>query len=153
MLREWLDHRKDVLVRRSQLRLAEIARRLEILDGYLVAYLNLDEVIRIIREEDEPKPALMARFTLTDMQAEAILNMRLRALRKLEEMEIRGEHEKLTKEQKALKALLKSDDEQWATISEEIKGVKAKFSKKTPLGRAAPTSRRPPRSTSSSSSR
>ena len=93
MLREWLDHRKEVLVRRSNFRLAEIARRLEILDGYLIAYLNLDEVIRIIREEDEPKPALMARFTLTDIQAEAILNMRLRALRKLEEMEIRSEHE------------------------------------------------------------
>jgi topoisomerase-4 subunit A len=135
VLREWLDHRKDVLVRRSNFRLGEIARRLEILEGYLVAYLNLDEVIRIIREEDEPKPALMARFKLTDNQAEAILNMRLRALRKLEEMEIRGEHQKLTKEQKALNALLKSDDEQWATISEEIKAVKEKFSKKTSLGR------------------
>ena len=92
-------------------------------------------MIRIIREEDEPKPALIARFTLTDNQAEAILNMRLRALRKLEEMEIRGEHQKLTQEQKALNALLKSDDDQWATISEEIKAVKEKFSKKTPLGR------------------
>jgi topoisomerase-4 subunit A len=71
----------------------EIARRLEILGGYLIAYLNLDEVIRIIREEDEPKPALMKRFDLTDTQAEAILNMRLRALRKLEEMEIRRENE------------------------------------------------------------
>jgi topoisomerase-4 subunit A len=135
VLREWLDHRKDVLVRRSNFRLAEIARRLEILEGYLVAYLNLDEVIRIIREEDEPKPALMARFTLTDNQAEAILNMRLRALRKLEEMEIRGEHQKLLKEQKGLKALLKSDEEQWAKIAEEIKSVKEKYSKKTPLGR------------------
>jgi topoisomerase IV subunit A len=135
VLREWLDHRKEVLVRRSNFRLAEIARRLEILDGYLIAYLNLDEVIRIIREEDEPKPALISRFTLTDTQAEAILNMRLRALRKLEEMEIRGEHGKLVKEQKALKALLKSDEEQWAKISEEIKAVKEKYSKKTPLGR------------------
>ena len=135
VLREWLDHRKDVLVRRSNFRLGEIARRLEILEGYLVAYLNLDEVIRIIREEDEPKSALMARFKLTDNQAEAILNMRLRALRKLEEMEIRGEHQKLTREQKALNELLKSDDDQWATISEEIKAVKEKFSKKTPLGR------------------
>ncbi|MCA3575034.1 MAG: DNA topoisomerase IV subunit A [Aestuariivirga sp.] len=135
VLREWLDHRKDVLVRRSNFRLAEIARRLEILEGYLVAYLNLDEVIRIIREEDEPKPALIARFTLTDNQAEAILNMRLRALRKLEEMEIRGEHAKLVKEQKALNALLKSDEEQWSKISDEIRSVKEKFSKKTPLGR------------------
>jgi topoisomerase-4 subunit A len=135
VLREWLDHRKDVLVRRSNFRLAEIARRLEILDGYLIAYLNLDEVIRIIREEDEPKPALISRFTLTDTQAEAILNMRLRALRKLEEMEIRGEHGKLVKEQKALNALLKSDEEQWVKISDEIKSVKEKYSKKTPLGR------------------
>jgi topoisomerase IV subunit A len=103
ILREWLDHRKDVLVRGTNFRLGEIARRLEILEGYLIAYLNLDEVIRIIREEDEPKPALMKRFKLTDNQAEAILNMRLRALRKLEEMEIRTEHDKLTKEQKGLK--------------------------------------------------
>ena len=135
VLREWLDHRKDVLVRRSRFRLAEIARRLEILEGYLVAYLNLDEVIRIIREEDEPKQVLMATFKLTDNQAEAILNMRLRSLRKLEEMEIRGEHAKLVKEQKGLNALLKSEDEQWAKISEEIKAVKEKFSKKTVLGR------------------
>ena len=92
VLKEWLDHRKEVLVRGTNFRLGEIARRLEILEGYLIAYLNLDEVIRIIREEDEPKPALIARFTLTDNQAEAILNMRLRALRKLEEMEIRNEH-------------------------------------------------------------
>jgi topoisomerase IV subunit A len=135
VLREWLDHRKDVLVRRSNFRLAEIARRLEILEGYLIAYLNLDEVIRIIREEDEPKPALMARFSLTDTQTEAILNMRLRALRKLEEMEIRNEHAKLVKEQKGLKALLKSDEEQWAKISDEIRTVKEKYSKKTVLGR------------------
>ena len=94
-LREWLDHRKEVLVRRSQFRLGEIIRRLEILGGYLVAYLNLDAVIKIIREEDEPKPALIKRFKLTDNQAEAILNMRLRALRKLEEMEIRREHDAL----------------------------------------------------------
>ena len=135
VLREWLDHRKEVLVRRSNFRLAEIVRRLEILEGYLVAYLNLDEVIRIIREEDEPKPALITRFTLTGEQAEAILNMRLRALRKLEEMEIRSERDKLVKEQKGLKGLLRSDEEQWARISEEIKAVKEKFSKKTKLGR------------------
>ncbi len=135
VLREWLQHRKTVLVRRTNFRLAEIARRLEILGGYLIAYLNLDEVIRIIREEDEPKPALMKRFKLTDNQAEAILNMRLRALRKLEEMEIRTENGNLTKEQKGLNALLKSDDQQWQQISEEIKAVKEKFSKKTPLGK------------------
>src|SRR5690606_5238834 len=88
----WLEHRKDVLVRRTGHRLEQIARRLEILDGYIVAYLNLDEVIRIIREDDEPKASLMARFKLTEGQAEAILNMRLRSLRKLEEMELRSEH-------------------------------------------------------------
>ena len=91
VLSEWLDHRKDVLVRRSNFRLGKIAERLEVLGGYLIAYLNLDEVIRIIREEDEPKAVMMARFELTDMQVEAILNMRLRALRKLEEFEIRKE--------------------------------------------------------------
>ena len=135
VLREWLQHRKTVLVRRTNFRLAEIARRLEILGGYLIAYLNLDEVIRIIREEDEPKPALIKRFKLTDNQAEAILNMRLRALRKLEEMEIRTENGNLIKEQKGLNALLKSDDQQWQQISEEIKAVKEKFGKKTPLGK------------------
>ena len=117
VLREWLQHRKTVLVRRTNFRLAEIARRLEILGGYLIAYLNLDEVIRIIRKEDEPKPALIKRFKLTDNQAEAILNMRLRALRKLEEMEIRTENDGLIKEQKGLNALLKSDDQQWQQIS------------------------------------
>jgi topoisomerase-4 subunit A len=135
VLREWLDHRKEVLVRRSNFRLGEIVRRLEILEGYLVAYLNLDEVIRIIREEDEPKPSLMGRFSLTDTQAEAILNMRLRALRKLEEMQIRTEHDRLSREQKGLKALLKSEDEQWQRIAAEIREVKEMFSKKTPLGR------------------
>ena len=135
VLREWLDHRKEVLVRRSNFRLGEIVRRLEILEGYLVAYLNLDEVIRIIREEDEPKPSLMGRFSLTDTQAEAILNMRLRALRKLEEMQIRTEHDRLSREQKGLKALLKSEDEQWQRIAAEIREVKETFSKKTPLGR------------------
>jgi topoisomerase IV subunit A len=134
VLREWLDHRKEVLQRKTNFRLTEIARRLEILGGYLIAYLNLDEVIRIIREEDEPKPSLMKAFKLSDTQAEAILNMRLRALRKLEEMEIRNEHGKLTKEQGALNALLKSDDQQWSTISDDIKAVKETYSKKTKLG-------------------
>ena len=134
VIREWLDHRKEVLQRKSNFRLAEIARRLEILGGYLIAYLNLDEVIRIIREEDEPKTSLMKRFKLTDNQAEAILNMRLRALRKLEEMEIRTEHDKLTKEQGDLNKLLKSDDAQWETVSSEVKSIKETFSKKTKLG-------------------
>jgi topoisomerase IV subunit A len=135
VLREWLDHRKNVLVRGTNFRLSEIARRLEILEGYLIAYLNLDEVIRIIREEDEPKPALMKRFKLNDTQAEAILNMRLRALRKLEEMEIRTEHDKLTREQKGLKGLLKSDDDQWSRIADDIRRVKETYNKKTSLGR------------------
>ena len=135
VLQEWLNHRKDVLKRKTKHRLGEIGRRLEILGGYLIAYLNLDEVIRIIREEDEPKPSLMRAFKLTDVQAEAILNMRLRALRKLEEMEIRTEHEALTKEQKSLNALLASDERQWASISDDIKAMKERFSKKTPLGR------------------
>jgi topoisomerase-4 subunit A len=130
----WLEHRKIVLVRRSNFRLDKIAKRLEVLEGYLKAYLNLDEVIRIIREEDEPKPALIKRFKLTDNQAEAILNMRLRSLRKLEEMEIRGEHKELTAEQKELKALVKSDGKLWERVSEEIRQVKATFGPKTKLG-------------------
>ncbi|MBX3504296.1 MAG: DNA topoisomerase IV subunit A [Parvibaculum sp.] len=133
-LRAWLEHRKDVLVRRSNFRLDKIEKRLEVLEGYLKAYLNLDEVIRIIREEDEPKPALIKRFKLTDNQAEAILNMRLRSLRKLEEMEIRGEHKELTAEQKNLKALVKSDAKQWERVSEEIKDVRNTFGPKTKLG-------------------
>ena len=133
-LRAWLEHRKEVLVRRSNFRLDKIEKRLEVLEGYLKAYLNLDEVIRIIREEDEPKPALIKRFKLTDNQAEAILNMRLRSLRKLEEMEIKGEHKKLTGEQKELKALVRSDAKQWERVGEEIKEVKATFGPKTKLG-------------------
>ena len=127
VLRSWLDHRHEVLQRRTNHRLGAIARRLEILDGYLIAYLNLDEVIRIIREEDEPKPSLMERFGLTDTQAEAILNMRLRALRRLEEMEIRKEHKKLSAEQKKLQALMKSEAARWATIAEEIESMRARF--------------------------
>ncbi len=100
LLLEWLDHRKEVLVRKSRFRLDKIEARLEILDGYLIAYLNLDEVIRIIREEDEPKTHLMKTFDLSDVQAEAILNMRLRALRKLEEQTIRTEHKELVAERK-----------------------------------------------------
>ncbi|MGB6086854.1 DNA topoisomerase IV subunit A, partial [Parvibaculum sp.] len=130
----WLEHRKNVLVRRSNFRLDKIAKRLEVLEGYLNAYLNLDEVIRIIREEDEPKPALIKRFKLTDNQAEAILNMRLRSLRKLEEMEIRGEHKELSAEQKELKALVKSEGKQWERVSDEIRQVKATFGPKTKLG-------------------
>jgi len=133
-LRAFLDHRHEVLERRSRHRKAEIERRLEILDGYLIAYLNLDEVIRIIREADEPKPALMKRFGLTDTQAEAILNMRLRALRRLEEIEIRTEHEKLSAEQKSIEALLASEPKRWTAIGREIAEMKKKFGGETKLG-------------------
>jgi topoisomerase-4 subunit A len=139
VLRSWLDHRHVVLVRRSQHRLDAIARRLEILDGYLIVYLNLDEVIRIVREEDHPKQALIATFSLTDMQAEAILNMRLRALRKLEEMEIRKEHKKLSTEQKALQGLLGSDTKRWNKIAEEIEATRVKFGEETEIGRRRTT--------------
>ncbi|HEY6982278.1 DNA topoisomerase IV subunit A [Reyranella sp.] len=134
-LQAFLDHRREVLVRRSTFRLAEIERRLEILDGYLVAYLNLDRLIKIIREEDEPKPKMIRAFRLTDLQAEAILNMRLRALRRLEEFEIKGEHKKLTVERKELKALLKEEKLQWQAISAEVQEIKAKFGSKTALGK------------------
>ncbi|XKM39458.1 DNA topoisomerase IV subunit A [Rhizobium ruizarguesonis] len=135
VLKEWLDHRREVLQRRSRFRLAAIDRRLEILSGLLVAYLNIDEVIRIIREEDEPKPVMMARWDLTDNQVEAILNMRLRALRKLEEFEIRKEFDGLTKEKGEIEALLSSDDKQWQTVAWEIGEVKKKFAKATEVGR------------------
>jgi topoisomerase-4 subunit A len=134
VLREWLDHRKDVLVRRSNHRLGVIARRLEVLGGYLIAYLNIDDVIAIIRNEDEPKAVLMSRFELTDVQAEAILNMRLRALRKLEEFEIRKEHDALSEEKAGLEALLGSDEAQWTHIAGEIRDTRDKFGKKTELG-------------------
>ncbi|MGK7862392.1 DNA topoisomerase IV subunit A [Falsiroseomonas sp. E2-1-a4] len=135
VLRSWLDHRHVVLVRRSEHRLAAIARRLEILDGYLIVYLNLDEVIRIVREEDKPKDALMATFGLNETQANAILDMRLRALRKLEEMEIRKEHTKLSREQAKLRGLLTSEAKRWATIADEVRATRDKFGQATTLGR------------------
>jgi topoisomerase-4 subunit A len=133
VLQAWLDHRHEVLIRVSRHRQAAIERRLEILDGYLAVFLNLDEVIRIIREEDEPKPALMKRFELTDLQAESILNMRLRSLRRLEEMEIRKEHKALTKELKDLQSLLSNDRQRWKRIAEDIAKTREAFGK-PPLG-------------------
>ena len=133
-LRAWLEHRKDVLVRRGRFRLDQIARRLEVLDGYIVAYLNLDEVIRIIREEDEPKPVLIATFNLTDNQAEAILNMRLRSLRKLEEMELRQEHKTLSDERDHLETLLGSERRQWGELTKQVGELKKEYGKDTPLG-------------------
>ncbi len=135
VLTAFIHHRHDVLDRRTQHRLEKIAARLEVLEGYLAVYLNLDKVIRIIRTEDEPKPALVKAFKLTDVQADAILNMRLRALRKLEEMEIRSEHAGLVKERGALERLLKSDTLKSARLIEEVKAVDAKFGLKTELGK------------------
>ncbi len=135
VLRAFLDHRMEVLERRSRHRLDKINRRLEILAGYLIAFLNLDEVIRIIREEDEPKAALIARFALTETQAEAILNMRLRSLRKLEEMEIRKEDAALTAERDRLVGLLADPTGRWAAIADEIAGIARQFGGDTDLGR------------------
>ena len=134
-LQAFLDHRREVLIRRSTFRLAEIERRLEILDGFLIAYLNIDKLIKIIREQDEPKPIMMRTFKLSDLQAESILNMRLRALRRLEEFEIKGEHKKLSSERKDLKALLKDEKQQWGKISDEVQETKTKFGAKTKIGK------------------
>ena len=134
VLRQWLEHRIDVLVRRSQFRLKKIEHRLEVLDGYLVAYLNLDEVIRIVRFEDDPKQKLIARFKLTEIQADSILNLRLKSLSRLEEVEIKAEHDKLSGQRRELQQLLKSDDLQWERITEEVKATRERYSKKTELG-------------------
>jgi topoisomerase IV subunit A len=131
----WLAHRREVLLRRSQFRLGQIEHRLVVLGGYLVAYLNLDKVIKIIRNEDEPKPVLMKTFKLSDVQADAILNMRLRNLRKLEEIEIKREDKELRAERKSLKELIGSEKEQWKKVAEEIKSVRTKFGPKTALGK------------------
>jgi topoisomerase IV subunit A len=138
VLREWLDHRRDVLVR-SKHRLAEIEHRLEVLGGFLVAYLNLDKVIKIIRKEDEPKPVLMKTFKLSEVQADAILNMRLRNLRRLEEMEIRAEEKALREERARVKALIGSTPQQWKTVAGEIKKVRETFGPKTDLGKRRTT--------------
>jgi topoisomerase-4 subunit A len=135
VLQAFLDHRHEVLKRRAKHRLEKIAARMEVLEGYLVAYLNLDAVIKIIREEDEPKQRLMKRFKLTDGQAEAILNMRLRSLRRLEEMEIKGEHKALATEQTELNKLLKSEKGRWAKIADEIAEIRKQFGAKTQDGK------------------
>ncbi|MEO1457932.1 MAG: DNA topoisomerase IV subunit A [Pseudomonadota bacterium] len=132
VLLAWLDHRRVVLQRRTRHRLAKIATRLEVLEGYIIAFLNLDRVIEIIRTEDEPKPALMAEdwggeVYLTEPQAEAILNMRLRSLRRLEEMELRAERDRLLEEQGTLEALLADDGAQWDSIAGQIRDMKARF--------------------------
>ena len=128
-LLEWIDHRLVVLQRRSRYRLGKIASRLEVLEGYLVVYLNLDEVIAIIREEDNPKTRLMERFGLTENQANAILDMRLRSLRTLEEMEIRGEREKLEEEKTGLTSLLADEDQQRRSVARDVKSLKTDFAR------------------------
>ena len=134
-LREWLDHRREVLLRSSRHRLAEIKHRLEMLDGYLIAYLNIDLVIKIIRKEDEPKPVLMKRFKLSDVQATAILDMRLRNLRKLEEFEIKREHKELKEEKAGVEKLIGSPARQWKSIGGDIKKVRDAYGPTTALGR------------------
>ncbi|GJD68987.1 DNA topoisomerase IV subunit A [Methylobacterium gnaphalii] len=143
-LREWIDHRRVVLQRRSTYRLGQIDRRLEILGGLLIVYLDLDEVIRIIREEDEPKPALMKRFELTEIQANAILDTRLRALRKLEEMELKREFDDLTKEKAGIEELLGSEKLQWSDITKQIRAVKKTFGPDTKIGKRRTTLEIPP---------
>lgn len=144
VLQCWLNHRQDVLVRRSNHRLGDVNHRLEVLAGYLIVYLNIDEVIRIIREKDEPKPVLMKTFGLTEIQAEAILNMRLRSLRKLEEFEMRKEHDGLVKEKEALEKLLGSESKQWAEIKRQVGVTKKTYGLTTVLGARRTTIGKPP---------
>ena len=135
MLNAYLDHRREVITRRARHRLDKIERRLEILDGFLKAYLNIDEVIRIIRYEDDPKSALMKKFRLSEIQVEAILNMRLRALRKLEEIEIKGEHRELSAERDNLMQLLGSTGRQWTEVKRQLKAAREVFDPKGKLGK------------------
>jgi topoisomerase-4 subunit A len=135
VLAAYLDHRREVVVRRAEFRLDKIEKRLHLLDGYLIAYLNIDEVIRIIRYEDEPKQVLMSTFGISDIQAEAILNLRLRALRKLEEMEIVGEHEKLSAERDDITKLINSTRRQWTKVGKQLKEARDVFGPDTELGR------------------
>jgi topoisomerase-4 subunit A len=135
VISSWLAHQFEVLVRRAQHRIRKIDDRLELLEGYLIAYLNLDRIIQIIREEDEPKAVMMAEFRLTDRQAEAILNMRLRALRRLEEMQIRGERDELTKEREDLARLVESTARQRTRLKKDLATLKARYGADTELGR------------------
>ncbi|MEA3079947.1 MAG: topoisomerase subunit, partial [Sphingomonadales bacterium] len=137
----WLDFQREVLENRSRTRVGKIDDRLELLDGFLIAFLNLDRVIEIIRTEDEPKPMLMAEFSLSDRQAEAILNMRLRSLRKLEEMEIGRERAALAKEREQLERLLASPKKQWERLKKNLGQLKDKFGdeRRTRIEEVAPT--------------
>ena len=139
VLQEWVISQIDILLRRSQHRLDKIAGRLELLGGYIIAYLNLDRIIEIIRTEDEPKPVMMAEFELTDRQAEAILNMRLRSLRKLEEMELRKERDELLAEQEELQKLLDSPARQRTRLKRDLNTLRKDYAEDTPLGRRRTT--------------
>lgn len=134
ILRDWIVSQIDILLRRTQHRLDKIANRLELLEGYIIAYLNLDRIIEIIRTEDEPKPVMMAEFGLTDRQAEAILNMRLRSLRKLEEMELRQERDELLKEQDELGKLLESPARQRTRLKRDLAALRKDYAEDTVLG-------------------
>ncbi len=133
-LQAFLDHRHEVLLRRTRYRLGKIEARLEVLEGYLIAFLNIDAVIKIIREHDDPKPRLRKKFKLSDTQAEAILNLRLRSLRRLEEMQLKAEHDELATERKSLKSLTRDKDKRWSVIVIEIKDIKKKFGPATKIG-------------------
>ena len=135
VLQCWMDHQKEVLVRRSAYRLEKVLHRLDVLDAYLIVFLNVDEVIRIIRFEDKPKECLIKTFNLNDVQVEAILNLRLRRLHKLEEMEIRTEHDELEKEREALEKLIGSEVRQWTRIKKQIAHIKKLFGEDTVLGK------------------
>jgi topoisomerase-4 subunit A len=138
-LRQWLDHRRAVLQRRSKHRLAAILRRIEQLQGMIVVFLNLDEVIRIIREEDDAKGELKKTFKLTDLQVDYILDTRLRSLRKLEEMALRGELDELTKERAELDALLADDGRQWKVIAGQVRDLKKLYGPTTAIGKRRTT--------------
>lgn len=135
VLQAWLNHQQDVLVRRSRFRLEKVLHRLEVLEGFLTVYLNVDKVIQIIRTKDKPKEELIKAFKLTEVQAEAILNMRLRALNKLQEIELQGEHDELSKERDNLEKLIKSEARQWTQIKKQIKALHEEFGPKTDLGK------------------
>src|SRR5690606_6918511 len=139
LLSNWVAHQIDILQRRSQHRLQKIADRLELVEGFIVAFLNLDRVIEIIRTEDEPKPVMMAEFALTDRQAEAILNMRLRSLRKLEEMALNKEREELLAERDELDKLLASPARQRTRLKRDLSALRKDYAEDTELGRRRTT--------------
>ena len=143
-LQQWLDHRRSVLLRRSAHRLAAIERRLELLAGMIIVFLNLDEVIRIVRDADDPKASLIARFSLSETQANYILDTRLRALRRLEEMALRKEQTALTEEKGTIEALIDSDKKQWQAIAYEIRDTKKRYGPETKLGKRRTTFEAPP---------